>query len=187
MLKIHLRCLFSGALFQNCLAPPRQRPFRRGSSASSHAGTRTTARFTSLSVSSPAGTVGMEADPTAGGAWVCGSSQQFACSPSPSPGLSAPGPGRRARGRRLSVPSVRLGPGTSVLASPGPRGRAAARRPLAGGAGADPHLSSPRDAPTAGDAHLPLAPGTACYFRQNIRPTVTQRSFTSASSCPYKK
>lgn len=133
-----------GHSFKTALLPPRQRPFRRGSSASSHAGTRTAARFTSLSVSSPAGTVGMEADPTAGGAWVCGSSQQFACSPSPSPGLSAPGPERRARRRRLSVPSVRLGPGTSVLASPGPRRPSGCAAPPGGRGGRRPAPELPK-------------------------------------------
>ena len=49
--------------------------------------------FTSLSAPLQQGRWG-RAGPTAGGAWVCGSSQQFACSPSPPRRGSAP----RARG-----------------------------------------------------------------------------------------
>lgn len=102
-------------------------------------------------------------------------------------GAQCPGPGRRAGGRRLSVAFVSPARGPARPHHLDRGGRAAARRPLAGGAGADRYLSSPRDAPDAGDAHLPLAPGSACYFCQNIPPTLMQRSVTSAPSFPYKK
>lgn len=112
--------------------------------------------------------------------------RQFSVFPA---GAQRPGPGEAGRREapvcRVCQSGPARGPARPHHLDRG--GRAAARRPLAGGAGADRYLSSPRDAPDAGDAHLSLAPGSACYFCQNIPPTLMQRSVTSAPSFPYKK
>ena len=146
MLKIHLRWLFSGHSFKTALLAPGRDPSAEGPALPpTQAREPPPVSPVCLPLSSRHGGDGQvpqQEEP--------GSAAALSSSPvprPPPPGLSTPGPGRRAGGRHLSCLSI-WGRGPACQHHLDRGGRAAVWHPLAGGAGADPHLSSPRDAPT---------------------------------------